>query len=352
MFTEYDSYLFHEGTLYDVYKKMGAHICEEEGKKGVRFAVWAQHAKAVSVVIYDAYTGEKVCPMEITQAGIWEVFVPDVQKGTCYKYQIKGADGTIHLKADPWAFYSELRPANGSVVYGLEDYPWTDDKYMHDMRHKFNFQDMSSVTLKSLDEDTARRITGIQNREADAALKKNMDDARWYVSEKIWAEKQNWEKAFEKDHSVLPEGMKLPASVKLKDSQPNEKDASKTDIKTKKNSSKEKLIDGEQLKQLIDEFWKDKTEKTVLKSQEGIVRKDPEPFDSLSDDDKKVLFNRCAAEMTRERPMSIYEVHLGSWKQKKENPEDETGAFYNYEELADLLIPYVKEMGYNYIELR
>ena len=53
----------------------------------------------------------------------------------------------------------------------------------------------------------------------------------------------------------------------------------------------------------------------------------------------------------KDKPVHIYEVHAGSWKQKKQNPEDETGDFYNYEELADLLIPYVKEMGYNYIEL-
>ncbi len=52
----------------------------------------------------------------------------------------------------------------------------------------------------------------------------------------------------------------------------------------------------------------------------------------------------------KNRPMHIYEMHLGSWKQKKANPDDETGAFYSYEEIADLLIPYLKEMGYNYVE--
>ena len=81
MFTEFDSYLFHQGTLYDAYKKLGAHICTENGLDGVRFAVWAERARHVSVAIFDAYTGEKIVPMEKTEHGIWEMFVPDIQQG-------------------------------------------------------------------------------------------------------------------------------------------------------------------------------------------------------------------------------------------------------------------------------
>ena len=265
MFTEFDSYLFHEGTLYDAYEKMGAHICEENGCRGVRFTVWAQKAKSVKVSIFDAYQGEKIVPLAKTQQGIWEVFVPDVQQGTCYKYRIEGADGKESLKADPWAFYSELRPANGSVVWGLNDYPWTDADYMHNLRHKFDGTDFSSVRLEDLPEEISRMVTEIQNREADAVYENSMNDAKWYASEKIDAKIKEWEKNCKKDKNVyiLPEGMSLPEDAKvIAEPEEGKTEAAAGINRAKSNEIKVQVTP--ELEDQIKEFWTAEVEKAVM----------------------------------------------------------------------------------------
>ena len=98
MFTEFDNYLFHEGTMYEGYRKMGAHICEKNGQMGTIFTVWAENARSVSVAIFD-HIGEYkdisadvdfvpvtnvTVPMKKVQPGIWEIFVAHVTKATCY----------------------------------------------------------------------------------------------------------------------------------------------------------------------------------------------------------------------------------------------------------------------------
>ena len=339
MFTEFDSYLFHEGTLYDSYEKLGAHPCVEDGVSGVRFAVWAQKARSVAVAIFDAFNGDYTVPMAKTQPGIWEVFVPEVQKGTCYKYKIEGADGTVNLKADPWAFYSELRPANGSIVWGLEDYPWTDGDYMHNLRHKFDFVDYSTLCLKDLPAETADKVMEIQTREADAVFENSLNDAKWFASEKIEAAKKVWEKKCkaEPDKIILPEGMPVPDIEDTADEKTGEA-GDKADIASEKDILAEK----------IKEFWEEETEKAVAAAQEGIVRRDPVPFDELSGEEKRAYLNRSCAEMTWERPMSIYEVHLGSWKKDYRLNKD---GFLNYRGLADQLAEYVDFMGFTHVEL-
>ena len=128
-FTEFDSYLFHEGTNYETYKKMGAHLTEEDGQKGTRFVVWAPHAGRVNVIT--AKTGwENEIPMEKdNDSGVYEVFVPGVEDGDAYRYRIECADGIWRGKSDPYAFRSELRPANASIVSDLNSYEWGDEAY-------------------------------------------------------------------------------------------------------------------------------------------------------------------------------------------------------------------------------
>ena len=103
VFSDYDRYLFHQGKSYDIYQKMGAHICFENGVGGTHFAVWAPNAKSVSVIC-DTLGWENEHPMVCGSDGIWECFVPGVTTGAAYRYAITGPDGKKHKKSDPYSF--------------------------------------------------------------------------------------------------------------------------------------------------------------------------------------------------------------------------------------------------------
>ena len=120
--SEFDLYLMGEGRHYDTYEKLGAHVITLEGVQGVHFAVWAPSAKRVSVVgDFNGWDG-RVHPMRARgSSGLWEIFLPELEEGAIYKYEIVGPSGNIlPLKADPYAFRSELRPNTGSVVARLD----------------------------------------------------------------------------------------------------------------------------------------------------------------------------------------------------------------------------------------
>ena len=189
--TDWDQYLFGQGTHYEIYKKLGAHLTEKDGVAGTYFAVWAPRAKSVSVIgEFNNWDGKDHEMTRLDPLGIYELFVPGVGEGATYKYLIHGADDNMHYKCDPYGYSAELRPGTASKVADI-NYKWKDAKWM----------------------------------EARA----------------------------EKDTNAMP--------------------------------------------------------------------------------------------------ISIYEVHLGSWKRHAHDAEkDETG-FYTYEELADELVKYVKEMGYTHVEL-
>ncbi len=129
IFNDTDRYYFHQGTGYEVYKKMGAHPTNENGESGTRFVVWAPNARDVSVIT-DTTGWDNEYHMERSDDGIWEVFVPGASKGTAYRYVIMGPDGLKREKSDPYAFSSQLRPLNASVVYPLEGYGWKDGEYL------------------------------------------------------------------------------------------------------------------------------------------------------------------------------------------------------------------------------
>ncbi len=126
-----DLHLAGEGTHRRLYDKLGAHLCSLDGVKGVSFAVWAPSAKRVSVVgEFNAWDG-RLFPMRAMGAsGIWEIFIPGLGPGTLYKYEIKTAEGQLRLKADPYAFASELRPATASKVWDMEAYEWSDERWL------------------------------------------------------------------------------------------------------------------------------------------------------------------------------------------------------------------------------
>ena len=131
LLTDFDIDLFKAGKHFRLYEKLGAHLVEVDGVKGVHFAVWAPSARSVSVVGDFNYwiQGEHQLNVRWDSSGIWEGFIPEVSKGTTYKYKIQSQNGIITEKADPFALYCEHPPHTASIVWDL-DYKWNDAKWM------------------------------------------------------------------------------------------------------------------------------------------------------------------------------------------------------------------------------
>ena len=130
--SEFDLFLFHQGTNFRAYEMLGAHVMEQNGKKGVRFTVWAPHAKEVSVVGDFNNWDTRVNKMsKLGDGEIWNLFIPGVGAGTVYKYAILPQhEGPHIMKADPYGFYAEKKPETASIVYDLNNYKWQDKKWV------------------------------------------------------------------------------------------------------------------------------------------------------------------------------------------------------------------------------
>ncbi len=135
--TDFDTYLFAEGKHYDVYEKFGAHPMTIDGVKGTYFAVWAPHARRVSVVgDFNMWDGA-LNPMQMMQtSGIYELFIPDVAPGAVYKYQILTRNGEILYKADPYGNQCQVRPDNANVVADLTGYKWKDTGWIDNRKQQ------------------------------------------------------------------------------------------------------------------------------------------------------------------------------------------------------------------------
>ena len=128
---EYNVYLFHQGTNYQSYKMFGAHLTELNGKKGVLFNLWAPKARLVNVVgEFNSWCGKDHYMTRVSDLGIWSIFIPGLEEGTCYKYEIHTYSGDIYLKADPFGVYAERRPCSASVVFDLDGFTWTDGDWL------------------------------------------------------------------------------------------------------------------------------------------------------------------------------------------------------------------------------
>ena len=109
---ELDLHLIAEGRHEQLWDKLGAHVREIDGARGTAFAVWAPAALSVAVVGDFNAWNERAHPMRtLGSTGVWELFVPEAEPGHGYKFAIRGADGVVRLKADPWAARAELPPA-------------------------------------------------------------------------------------------------------------------------------------------------------------------------------------------------------------------------------------------------
>lgn len=129
--SELDLYLFAEGNHRQLGKCFGAQVMEHEGVPGVRFAVWAPNARRVSVVgDFNGWDGRRHVMRLRYPAGVWELFIPRLQPGEVYKYELLGQDGLLPLKADPMALATEMPPATGSRVPDPTPFAWQDDDWM------------------------------------------------------------------------------------------------------------------------------------------------------------------------------------------------------------------------------
>ena len=129
--TELDAYLFGQGTHYEIYNKMGAHVGVKDGKEGVYFAVWAPAAREVYVIgEFNNWNAYGYDMKKISDGGIYDLFIPGVKAGDMYKYLIISQSGEALYKADPYANQAQLRPETASIVTDLSGYEWKDSEWV------------------------------------------------------------------------------------------------------------------------------------------------------------------------------------------------------------------------------
>ncbi len=127
---ELDRHLFAEGNHHHVWRRLGAHLTELDGVAGVMFCLWAPNARSVALLgPFNSWDGRHH-PMQSRLGGLWELFIPGLEAGAIYKYEIRNQDGHCYQKADPYGFRHEVRPANASIVEPLGGYAWGDQAWM------------------------------------------------------------------------------------------------------------------------------------------------------------------------------------------------------------------------------
>jgi 1,4-alpha-glucan branching enzyme len=142
---ELDLHLFGEGRHEQIYEKLGAHVVTHEGVKGVSFAVWAPAAEQVSVVgNFNAWDSTQHPMRRLGESGVWETFVPELQAGELYKYQIKTPGLNFFLKADPYASFAEAPPDTSSIVYE-SNYRFRDSLWMKKRTAREHFRQPLSI---------------------------------------------------------------------------------------------------------------------------------------------------------------------------------------------------------------
>lgn len=129
--TKADTDKFRSGIHYTIYEKLGAHPMTVDGQDGVLFAVWAPNAVRVSVAgDFNGWDGRVHQMRRLWDSGVFELFIPGVQVGENYKYEIRIKGGVTYLKADPYGNAAQLRPDTASVIADLRDFAWEDGSFL------------------------------------------------------------------------------------------------------------------------------------------------------------------------------------------------------------------------------
>jgi 1,4-alpha-glucan branching enzyme len=144
-FTQFDEHLFNEGRHLRVYEKLGAHVRAFGEVRGVSFAVWAPNADGVSVVgSFNSWDGRMHPMRRLGASGVWEIFVPGVEAGALYKFEIHRRGFPVFMKADPYAQSAELPPATSSIVFASA-YEFTDDEWIERRRTRDHARSPMSI---------------------------------------------------------------------------------------------------------------------------------------------------------------------------------------------------------------
>src|SRR5712691_2400037 len=130
LLTSFELYLHGEGTNYESYRTLGAHLIECEGVAGVRFAVWAPNAEVVSIIGDFNGWDRTRHSMRPRDGGIWEIFMPGLTEGAPYKYSVLARSGGEQEKSDPYGFFAEVPPKTASIVWRLSNYTWSDAEWL------------------------------------------------------------------------------------------------------------------------------------------------------------------------------------------------------------------------------
>jgi 1,4-alpha-glucan branching enzyme len=131
--SDFDLHLLSEGTHYRAWEKLGPHRLTVDGVDGVQFAVWAPNAQRVSVIGDFNHWDGRVHPMRRRiPSGIWEIFIPQLPEGACYKYEVRTTGGHLLRKSDPYARRFEVPPNTASIVWTEGQYQWGDGAWMSD----------------------------------------------------------------------------------------------------------------------------------------------------------------------------------------------------------------------------
>ena len=161
--TDEDVFLFNEGTQFQLYDKLGAHIGSLSGQAGTHFAVWAPEAEQVSVIgTFNDWRNGTHRLQARGSSGIWEGFIPDVTKGSLYKYHIDSRHSGYQVdKSDPMSFFNEIPPKSASIVWDL-NYDWRDSEWMR-VRRQSNALN-APIAIYEMHVGSWKRLAAEQNR--------------------------------------------------------------------------------------------------------------------------------------------------------------------------------------------
>ena len=161
-----DVYLFSEGNDHFVHHKMGSQVLTIEGVIGVSFVIWAPNAERVSVVgDFNHWDGRYHAMRSLGESGIWELFIPGLESGMKYKYEIGARQGSPILKTDPYGTCFEAPPNNASIICDTDNYQWNDDEWVQsriqtDWKDQpISIYEMHLGSWKSVVEDASRSLS-------------------------------------------------------------------------------------------------------------------------------------------------------------------------------------------------